>query len=264
MASRRDEAGGKGKGKGNDTDRVRDDGGYAGVERRQAAEQRDRDAEQRDRAAEKRDRAAEFSEALATTGTSKGAVSRSALARRDAASDRKRSSQDRVAGAAEREDASMDALTGVYLRGAGFVQLEREIARARRTQQPLVLAFVDVDGLKAVNDSGGHAAGDRLLVDVAKILGEHLRSYDLIIRYGGDEFVCAISGLGAADTFERFKLVNAALAEANEHGSVTVGIAELRPGDSLEDLVVRADASLYRARQQRRPAHVSGQSSSGG
>jgi diguanylate cyclase (GGDEF)-like protein len=230
---------------------VVDDSGGTGGAPRQPAEQRDHDADLRDRAAEKRDRAAEFSEALAAAGTSNGALSRSALARRDAASDRWRASQDRAAGAADREDASMDGLTGVYLRGAGFVQLEREMARARRTREPLALAFVDVDGLKAVNDSRGHAAGDRLLVDVAKTLGNHLRSYDLVIRYGGDEFICAVSGLDADQAFERITLVNNALADTAERGSVTVGVAELEPDDSLEDLIVRADACLYRKRQQR-------------
>ncbi|HEX3460386.1 MAG TPA: GGDEF domain-containing protein [Acidimicrobiales bacterium] len=228
------------------------DAGIASVASRQPAEQRDHDAELRDRAAEKRDRAAEFSEALGAAGTSDGTLSRSALARRDAASDRWRASQDRAAGAAEREHASMDGLTGVYMRAAGFVQLEREMARARRSRQPLALAFVDVDGLKAVNDSRGHAAGDRLLVDVAKTLGAHLRSYDLIIRYGGDEFLCAVSGLDADQTFERITSVNAALADSGERGSVTVGVAELQPDDSLEELIRRADTCLYRERQQRR------------
>jgi diguanylate cyclase (GGDEF)-like protein len=229
-----------------------DDPGGAGFERDQAAEERDR-------AAEKRDRAAEFSEALSVVGNSQAALSRSAMARRSAASDRKRASQDRAAGAREREDASLDALTGVFLRGAGMAQLEREIARAWRTQQPLVVAFVDVDGLKGINDARGHAAGDRMLVDVANTLGRHLRPYDLVIRYGGDEFVCAISGLTAIEGIERFRFVNRVLAEVGEHGSVTVGIAELRREDSVEDLVVRADASLYRERQRQRasPADAS-------
>ena len=163
--------------------------------------------------------------------------------------DRGTSLADRGASAREREDASVDDLTGVYLRGAGFVDLEREMARAKRTDQPLALAFVDVDRLKGINDSRGHAAGDRMLLSVADTFRAKLRSYDLIIRYGGDEFVCAMSGLTMAAASERFALVNALLAEAPEHGSVTVGLAELRPDDSAEDLVGRADAALYRQRE---------------
>jgi diguanylate cyclase (GGDEF)-like protein len=128
------------------------------------------------------------------------------------------------------------------------VELDREIDRARRTEQPLVLAFVDVDGLKAINDSRGHGAGDRVLLNVADALRATLRSYDLIIRYGGDEFACVITGQNTADVAKRLALVNTALAQASEPASVTVGVAELQPADSSEDLLARADAALYRER----------------
>ena len=150
----------------------------------------------------------------------------------------------------EREDSSVDALTGVYLRGAGFVELERDMARARRSQQPFVLAFVVVVGLNAISDSRGHAAGDRMLLEVANTLRATLRSYDLVFRYGGDEFVCAIAGLNLADAMTRLALVNAALAEAPEYGSVMVGFAELQPDDGPHGLVARADNALYREREQ--------------
>ena len=156
---------------------------------------------------------------------------------------------DRGASAKERAYSSIDDLTGAYLRNTGFVELEREIARTRRTERQLVLAFVDVDGLKAVNDSRGHAAGDLMLVEVCETLRAELGSHDLIIRYGGDEFVCAIAGVNATYATRRLALVNAALAKATEPGSVAVGIAELQPGDTAESLVARADAALYSARQ---------------
>ena len=91
-----------------------------------------------------------------------------------------------------------------------------------------------------------------MLIEVANIFRAKLRSHDLIIRYGGDEFVCAISGLDMADATKWLALVNTALQEANEQGSVTVGLAELQPDDSPEDLVARADAALYRQRQEQR------------
>jgi diguanylate cyclase (GGDEF)-like protein len=131
------------------------------------------------------------------------------------------------------------------------VELERGIAIARRTDQPLVVAFVDVDHLKAINDSRGHAAGDRMLLEVADACRANLRSGDLIIRYGGDEFVCAISGLDLAGATKRLAPIKEAVTKASEHGSVTVGLAELQPGDSRETLVARADAALYRERQDR-------------
>ena len=140
-------------------------------------------------------------------------------------------------------------MTGVYLRGPGAVELAREIARARRTGQPLVVAFVDVDKLKAINDSQGHAAGDRTLREVAHALRSSLRVYDLVIRYGGDEFVCAISGLTMAAAKKRLARVNVELGRGVHHRSVTVGLAQLQQqDDSVDSLVARADTALYEAR----------------
>jgi diguanylate cyclase (GGDEF)-like protein len=300
------EGGGRGPSAADDRDRAGERRDQAAQQRDQAAEQRDqagderdrtgdeRDqaAEQRDQAAEQRDQAAERSEASVRAGIAIDVLERSALARSEAASDRRGAAQDRRAGASERnhseldrdialadrgagasertqaeldrhtaladrgasgrerQHASVDDLTGVYLRGAGLVELEREMARARRTRQPLVLAFVDVDRLKAIRDARGHAAGDRLLVEVANALRAELRSYDLIVRYGDDEFVCAISGLTSAGATTRVACINAALAETPGHGSITVGLAELQPDDSPEDLVARANDVLLRERQQ--------------
>ncbi len=118
--------------------------------------------------------------------------------------------------------------------------------------EPLVLAFIDVDHLKDVNDSLGHAAGDRLLVEVAAAFRANLRPHDLIIRYGGDEFVCAISGMAPEEVATRLTLVNALLVDSHEHGSVSYGLAEYEPADSTESLIARADAALYVGRQRRR------------
>lgn len=253
-------------------DQAGDERDQAGERRDQAGERRDRAAGRRDRAAGQRDHAAEQSEMRGSDEIATDALFRATMARREAASDRRQASQDRQAGASERgqaehdrdialadrgasarerEAASHDGLTGAYLRGPGFVELEREMLRASRTGQPLVVAFVDVDCLKAINDSGGHAAGDRMLVEVAGAFRANIRSYDLIIRCGGDEFVCALSGQTMTEASARLALVKTAITEATD-GSVTVGLAELAPDDSLETLVARADAALYRQRQQKR------------
>jgi diguanylate cyclase (GGDEF)-like protein len=91
-----------------------------------------------------------------------------------------------------------------------------------------------------------------VLREVAEALRTTLRSYDRIIRYGGDEFVCLLPGLDIAHATERFALVNVALAKSPEGGSVTFGLAQLRPGDSVAELVARADAELYTERARRR------------
>ena len=185
-------------------------------------------------------------------GTSFADRGAGASERSESEQDRTTALADRGASARERERAVIDDLTGTYLRGAGFVELERDMSRATRDEEPFVVAFIDVDGLKAVNDSGGHAAGDRLLLEVADALRAKTRPHDLLIRYGGDEFVCAISGMNAGEAKTRFAGVNANLAASPEHGSVTVGLAEMRLDDSPCALVARADAALYREREQQR------------
>lgn len=122
--------------------------------------------------------------------------------------------------------------------------------RAKRIKQPFILAFVDVDGLKATNDSLGHAAGDQLLHGVAETLRAYLRSYDLVIRFGGDEFICALMDLSFEEADKRFALIDKNLS-ATHHGSITVGLAMLEQDDSLEELIARADEALYEKRSRR-------------
>jgi len=140
---------------------------------------------------------------------------------------------------------SIDDLTGAFNRGPGLADLTREIARARRTGKPLTVAFVDVDNLKTRNDTQGHAAGDRLLREAADKMRSHFRPYDLLIRYGGDEFVYVLYDMDAADALDRFSKVNDDLA-VSQNASLTAGVAVLTGADEPEDLVRRADAEMYR------------------
>ena len=109
-----------------------------------------------------------------------------------AARDRESAARDRAEAALERRTNATDSLTGAWLRGPGLSELEREISRARRGNGRLVVAYVDVNGLKAVNDTRGHAAGDALLARVVAALRSNLRPYELVVRVGGDEFICAL------------------------------------------------------------------------
>jgi len=166
--------------------------------------------------------------------------------------DRERSSDDRDAAADDRAYATRDALTGALNRGPGLEAVQRDIDRADRTGEPLTVAFLDVDGLKSINDTGGHLAGDQLLVAVVAAVREQLRPYDAIVRYGGDEFVCSMLGLTADEATVRGTAANATLLVGAHPGSVTVGFAEFRPGDSLADLLERADRALYSSRVKSR------------
>ena len=129
-------------------------------------------------------------------------------------------------------------------------ELAHEVTRALRTGGSLVVSFVDIDGLKAVNDFAGHAAGDEVIRNLGQVLKASLRSYDLIVRYGGDEFLCAVSDASINDVEMRLVEATSALAALPRAASFTAGLAELRPGDTVEDLIARADANLYARRRR--------------
>lgn len=240
-----------------------------GEDRDRTAEGRDERAEAHDRVSDARDERAEARDERAEAredgvdGVDPGAAADRAGALRDrrggasdrtqAADDREAASADRVLSARERAVLSVDGLTGAHRRDAGLLELEREMDRAKREKQRFAVAFVDVDDLKRTNDAGGHAAGDRLLCETARSIRAHLRSYDLIIRYGGDEFVCALAGVTVADATARFALVNTDLA-ASHQASVSVGFAELESGDVVDGLVARADEAMYAQRGKLRSA----------
>jgi diguanylate cyclase (GGDEF)-like protein len=219
-----------------------------------AAEERDRSAAGRDRAAETRDRAADVREGsngrFSTSGREQAARDReeAALDRAEASRDRERAARDRRQAERDRRHAGLDGLTGALRRDRGVVDLQLEIDRVRRSDGRLVLAFVDVDGLKATNDAEGHAAGDQLLHDVGVALRTGLRSYDLVVRYGGDEFLCALPGTDVEGARRRFDEVARNLTEKNPRASVSMGLAPLEDGDTLDELTARADRALYAAR----------------
>ena len=165
--------------------------------------------------------------------------------------DRRIAAADRAQAAKDREDSGTDELTGVSRRGAGLAAIAREINRAQRDSGELVAAYVDVDGLKATNDGQGHAEGDALLIAVADSLRTTLRSYDVITRVGGDEFVCVLPGISVEHAKQRFEAVSTRLRADRSGASITVGLARLQTGDSTEDLIQRADDEVSTARKRR-------------
>jgi diguanylate cyclase (GGDEF)-like protein len=219
----------------------------AGQESDEAAERRDRAAEALDEAAGEIERASAL-HSVRDSQRAPDARARAASGRAEAASDRQVAARDREHAADDREASATDELTGARRRGAGLAELRREIDRARRRSEPLVAAFVDVDGLKEVNDTQGHRAGDELLAAVGDALGRSLRSYDLVIRVGGDEFVCVLSDITVEDARQRLAAVCERVGAGRAGGSISVGFAELQPDDSPHDLIARADAALLDAR----------------
>jgi diguanylate cyclase (GGDEF)-like protein len=235
------------------------------------ADDRDRAAALRDRGAEGRDTLARLHDLEDDAEASREDILLRAKRDRDrAAADRAKAADDRARAAADREEAAReraearlhrtesddnlklattDELTGAWTRKFGLEEVSRELERARRTGDALVLAFIDVDDLKQVNDSHGHLTGDALLQLVGETLRAIIRPYDVIVRYGGDELVCAMPNVSALEARARFDKIAAALTAVNAEHSVTVGLAEADPMDSLQELIARADADLLEVRR---------------
>lgn len=228
----------------------------AARERDELAAQRDRDADMADERALDLDEGAEVGvQGLRTreVGVRERAAAereRAARDRRQAARDRELNARDREEARRDRERAGTDELTGARRRGVGLEELEREIARARRTGENLVVAYVDVDGLKRVNDEHGHSTGDELLRQMAERLKHHMRTYDLLIRLGGDEFLCVFSGVGVDEVRRRLHDVGSESPAEPAVGSVTIGLGELLDGEGAQELIDRADRDLLSVRSR--------------
>jgi diguanylate cyclase (GGDEF)-like protein len=227
------------------------------VARDRAADLRDRAVATRDaapgsagsdialRGAENR-RSAAVDRAAAADGRTRAAADRGQAARdrEQAARDRSQAQADRDALLHQLASAETDGLTGTRSRATGLEDFDHEIARAQRTMAPLVIAYVDVVGLKAVNDTHGHGAGDALLQHAVNAIRDHLRSYDLIVRIGGDEFLSVMSGATIKDARQRFAAIQTALAADPARCEIKVGFAALAAEDSAAELIERADAEL--------------------
>lgn len=147
-----------------------------------------------------------------------------------------------------RSQLAFDDLTGVLTRPAGMAALEREVARARRQRQPLCAVFADIDGLKAMNDTRGHAAGSALIRKAAQALKAGLRTEDLVFRFGGDEFVCLLPNTAMADAQAVMDRIRTSAAASVQF---SFGVAEFERGDDEVKLLARADERLYQAKAAR-------------
>ncbi|NOT34016.1 MAG: GGDEF domain-containing response regulator [Candidatus Eisenbacteria bacterium] len=157
-----------------------------------------------------------------------------------------------------RELSYSDALTGLYNRRGFEVLADAQLRLVRRTRKPALLLYVDLDGLKAINDDHGHAVGDRALLGTAEALRVALRRSDLVARLGGDEFVALVfeaDACSAEVVKARMRAALSAAAVARELPcplEVSIGIAPIDPnGDlTLGELLTRADRELYRAKRR--------------
>jgi diguanylate cyclase (GGDEF)-like protein len=154
-----------------------------------------------------------------------------------------------------RKQAETDALTGLYNQRFFHETLRREVLRAQRYERNFALLVFDVDDFKGINDKIGHLAGDRVLAQAADRLREAVRSVDIACRIGGDEFAVLLPESTALDADQLYRRLQSsmrgtALGPDEDRLRISGGIAELQHGDTAAGLFERADAALYRAKNQ--------------
>ncbi|MFA5914771.1 MAG: diguanylate cyclase [Sterolibacterium sp.] len=151
---------------------------------------------------------------------------------------------------------SLDPLTGAENRIAMLTKLREALALVKRHVGPHCVAMMDIDHFKKINDTYGHIVGDRVLASSASYVMEHLRPYDKIFRYGGEEFLLSMPGLdlqAAQVAIERIRSGLVATELASDSGkpvfaTASFGIAQLDPDVGIEESIDRADMAMYAAK----------------
>jgi diguanylate cyclase (GGDEF)-like protein len=160
---------------------------------------------------------------------------------------------DKMMGKAQ-DDANRDFLTGAWSRRAFFEFAERELLRVQRNGRAVSLMLFDVDHFKRINDSRGHAVGDRVLLEIVQRASREIRSMDYLARLGGEEFAVLLPEVGEAGACVAAERLRAALettSAADAGGvpyTVSIGVATRRPSESIAELLHRADIALYEAK----------------
>nr|WP_314477691.1 GGDEF domain-containing protein [uncultured Pseudomonas sp.] len=156
----------------------------------------------------------------------------------------------------QRQKALLDPLTGLPNRAAWSEQVEREIQRWQENGGDMAMAILDLDHFKQINDGYGHLAGDKVLKIVANQLRKRLRGQDFIARFGGEEFVLLLPGTAPAEALRVVETMRLAVEACPFHFkgervvvSTSIGLSAFRPGEVADQVLKRADAALYRAKE---------------
>ena len=153
--------------------------------------------------------------------------------------------------------ATTDIMTGLANRATGLNTLDYQLSAAKKNNFHLTVAFVDIDNLKVVNDQHGHKIGDDLIINIGKILRNHIRQSDSVSRIGGDEFLIIFPQCTLSEASLVWQRVEDAILRFNSTSnkpyqiSLSYGFAEFTPGEELnsEDLVEAADSQMYRVKR---------------
>ncbi len=150
------------------------------------------------------------------------------------------------------ELASTDRLTGIWNRRYFEKTTEYEMDRAKRYHQPISLVMFDIDHFKKVNDNYGHHCGDEVLMEVSRLVKDHIRASDSLARWGGDEFIILLPTLSGHDAMKLSEKIRLLIAthEFSDVGFITLsmGVAEFMPDETISSWIKRADNALYVAK----------------
>jgi diguanylate cyclase (GGDEF)-like protein len=154
----------------------------------------------------------------------------------------------------------VDELTGLYNRRGFFTLGQKEYERAKRRKLEFLIIFADLDGLKTINDTYGHDAGDQYLQDAARFFKSSFRSSDILARIGGDEFAIVAYETGRVTSDVIRRRIEGQLARFNEREnlvhdvSISIGIADYDPGSTLtlDELLSKADSLMYEVKKNKR------------
>ena len=153
--------------------------------------------------------------------------------------------------------AQSDTLTKLHNRRWFENAFMRQIKRCNEDSTPLCLLMLDIDYFKRINDTYGHIAGDSTLVAVANVFANQLRPMDMLARYGGDEFILGLYNAKLDESFSIAERLRRAIeflilpfrsGDPLPHVTISIGIEQMKTGQTLEEMVVAADAALYRAK----------------
>jgi len=156
--------------------------------------------------------------------------------------------------------ARIDSLTGCFNRGYGLELLDRQIKLSHRSKSPLLLAFLDIDGFKAINDNFGHDEGDKVLKEVVKLFKSTLREIDIICRMGGDEFLLIFPENSLKDAPLIRERLNKNLTKLNHSLNkpykieLSIGLSEYNPDNSqpMDELIRIADERMYEEKKNKK------------
>jgi diguanylate cyclase (GGDEF)-like protein/PAS domain S-box-containing protein len=152
--------------------------------------------------------------------------------------------------------ASTDSLTKLTNRMSGDATLRREFSRVSRSGSDLSIVLADIDHFKSINDRFGHPIGDDVLVGIAGVMRETVRDHDFVCRWGGEEFLLILPDTGLNDSVVLAKRMRTTIEQwenaTGEQVTVSAGVTTVLKDDTVESMITRADAALYRAKNEGR------------